>query len=346
MGVVIKMLPTRAVARRAKTLFNKQFSTSPISGGDTNNHPPNANDLPLPAGIASFMRLPVHHGTDGLDAAFVGVPIDTATSNRPGTRFGPRQIRTESVMIRPRNQGTGEMPLSRLQVADIGDVRANLYNVAAAADEITAQYKQIVANGCVPLTMGGDHFIAYPILRAIHSKYGKVGLIHVDAHPDTRDGMMGERIAHGTPFRCAWEDGILDNDRVVQIGLRGTGWHHGDIGWGRDQGWTVVEGYDCWHKEMGPVMEEVRKQMGDGPVYLSFDIDAIDPGFCPGTGTPEVAGLTTIQALEIVRGCRGLNLVGCDLVEVSPPYDTSGTTALTGANLLFEMLCVLPHKNK
>jgi len=304
------------------------------------------NDLPRPAGIASFMRLPVvelgQQQAAALDAAIVGVPVDTATSNRPGTRFGPRQIRTESVMVRPRSHWTGENPFTRLQVADMGDCVANLYNVPTACENITEQYKQIYSAGrCIPVTLGGDHLISYPILRAAAATHGQLALIHVDAHSDTAEQMMGERLAHGTPFRCAWEDGLLDSARVVQIGLRGTGWSHGDIGWGKEQGWRVVQAEECWHRSLEPLMAEVRQQIGTAPCYLSFDIDAIDPGFCPGTGTPEIGGLTTIQALEIIRGCSGLNLVGCDLVEVSPAYDTTGTTALTGANLVFEMLCAL-----
>jgi len=250
-------------------------------------------------------------------------------------------MRTESVMVRPRNHATGEQPFSRLQIGDIGDVRANLYNTPKACAEITEQYNDILNENCIPVTMGGDHLITYPILRAISLKHGPVSVIHVDAHSDTAPSMMGERLAHGTPFRCAWEDEILINEKVFQVGLRGTGWAHGDIQWGRDQGWTVVQAEDCWHKSLTPLIHQIKEKIGSSPVYLSFDIDAIDPGFCPGTGTPEIGGLTTIQALELIRGCAGLNIVGCDLVEVSPAYDTTGTTALTGANLLFEMLCVL-----
>ena len=267
------------------------------------NLPTHQNDLPRPAGIASFMRLPISSlsQTASLDACVVGVPVDTATSNRPGTRFGPRQIRTESVMVRPRSNWTGENPFTRLQVADIGDVVASLYNVTAACDSITEQYSQIFSSGCVPVTLGGDHLITYPILRAAAKVHGPLACIHVDAHSDTAPNMMGERLAHGTPFRCAWEDNILDNSRVAQIGLRGTGWSHGDIGWGRAQGWRVVQAEECWHTSLHNLMAEIRDQMGDRPLYLSFDIDAIDPGFCPGTGTPEIGGLTSIQALEIIR---------------------------------------------
>ncbi|XP_033977990.1 agmatinase, mitochondrial-like [Trematomus bernacchii] len=190
---------------------------------------------------------------------------------------------------------------------------------------------------------GGDHTIAYPILQAVAEKHGPVGLVHVDAHADTSDVVLGERIGHGTPFRRCVEEGLLDCSRVVQIGLRGSGYSADSYACSRAQGFRVVQVEECWFKSLAPLMEEVRGQMGGGPVYLSFDIDALDPGFAPGTGTPEIAGLTPIQGVEIIRGCRGLNLVGCDLVEVSPPYDTTGNTALTGANLLFEMLCVLPN---
>ena len=172
--------------------------------------------------------------------------------------------------------------------------------------------------------------------------HGKVGLVHVDAHADVNEHMFGEQIAHGTPFRRAVEENLLDCDRVVQIGLRGTGYAAEDFTWCTDQGFRVVRAEECWHKSLTPLMAEVREQMGDGPVYLSYDIDSLDPSFAPGTGTLEVGGLTVWQGLEIIRGLHGLNLVGADLVEVSPPYDQAGTTALVGANFLYEMLCVMP----
>jgi guanidinobutyrase len=192
------------------------------------------------------------------------------------------------------------------------------------------------------LTLGGDHTVVLPILRAMRKKHGALGLIHVDAHADVNDTMFEEKIAHGTPFRRALEEGLLQPVRAVQIGLRGTGYSAGDFDWPREQGLRVVQAEQCWHKSLSPLMEEVRAQLGSGPVYVSFDIDSLDPAFAPGTGTPEIGGLTTIQAIEILRGCRGLNLVGGDLVEVSPPYDPSGNTALVAANLLFEMLCSFP----
>ena len=306
------------------------------------NQPMGGNEMPRFGGIATMMRLPQANTTDGLDVCFVGVPLDLGTSNRSGSRFGPRQIRTESVLLRPYNMATRAAPFDSLQVADIGDVATNPYDLKDSVRRIEEAYDGIVANGCRPITLGGDHTIALPILRAIHAKHGKVGLIHIDAHADVNDTMFGEKIAHGTPFRRAVEEGLLDCSRVVQIGLRGTGYEAGDFDWCREQGFRVVQTEECWNKSLAPLMQEVREQMGDGPVYITFDIDGIDPAFAPGTGTPEIAGLTVPQALEIVRGARGLNIVGADLVEVAPPYDPFGTTALLGANLAFELLCVLP----
>ena len=173
-------------------------------------------------------------------------------------------------------------------------------------------------------------------------KYGPLGVVHVDAHADVNDTMFGEKIAHGTPFRRVVEEGLVDPHRVVQIGLRATGYAADDFDWPRRQGFRVVQAEECWHRSLAPLMEEVRAQLNGGPVYVSFDIDGLDPAFAPGTGTPEIGGLTGIQGIEILRGCRGLDIVGGDMVEISPPYDTSGNTALLGANLLFEMLCSLP----
>ncbi|XP_061112879.1 agmatinase, mitochondrial [Conger conger] len=306
------------------------------------NVPPSAEFVARVSGIATMGKLPFQDSAEGLDAAFVGVPIDQGTSNRPGARFGPRHIRAESAMLRSFNGGTKAAPYESLMVADIGDVNVNMYDLKDTCKRIREAYRKILATNCIPLTMGGDHTIAYPILQAVAEKHGPVGLIHVDAHSDTSDVVFWEKITHGTPFRRCVEEGLLDCQRVVQIGMRGTTYSSDTYQWGRDQGFRVVQAEECWHKSLSPLMAEVRKQMGQGPVYLSFDIDALDPAFAPGTGTPEIGGLTPIQGLEIIRGCRGLNLIGCDLVEVSPPYDTTGNTALTGANLLFEMMCALP----
>ena len=307
------------------------------------NQPLSGNDKPRCGGIATMMRLPFQSDAAGLDAAFVGIPFDIGTSNRPGTRLGPRQIRDESRMLRPYNVATFAAPFESLQVADIGDVPINTFNLLKSMDIIERFYTDtILAHGCTPLTLGGDHTIVLPILRAMAKKHGPVGLVHIDAHADINDEMFGEKIAHGTPFRRAMEEGLLDGNRVVQIGLRGTGYSADEFDWSRDQGFRVVPAEECWHRSLTPLMAEVRQQLGAGPVYFSFDIDGIDPAYAPGTGTVEIGGLTVPQALEIVRGLRGINLVGCDLVEVSPPYDPFGSTSVLAANLLFEMLCVLP----
>lgn len=308
----------------------------------TRNQPLGGNEMPRFGGPATMMRLPVHGTASGLDACFVGVPMDIGTSNRPGTRLGPRQIRDESRMLRPYNMVTGAAPFDHLQVADIGDVPINTFDLKKSVEIIEAHYHQIIAEGSVPLTLGGDHTLTWPVLRAMKAAYGPVALVHVDAHADINAHMFGEQVAHGCPFRRAWEDGCLRSDRVFQIGLRGTGYAPEDFDWGREKGWTVIQADECWHRSLGPLMDRVRASIGDAPVYLSFDIDSLDPAFAPGTGTVEPGGLSSWQALEIVRGCAGLNLVGADLVEVSPPYDSSGNTALLGANLLYEMLCSLP----
>lgn len=288
-----------------------------------------------------MMRLPVQYTAEGLDACFVGIPLDIGTSNRPGTRLGPRQIRDESRMLRPYNMATRAAPFERMQVADIGDVPVNTFDLKKSVNIITEHYRDILGHGTVPLTLGGDHTLTWPILRAMKEQHGPVALVHVDAHADINDHMFGEKVAHGCPFRRAWEDESLQNERVFQIGLRGTGYAADDFDWGRSKGWTVVQAEECWYKSLTPLMDEVRRKIGDNPVYLSFDIDSLDPSFAPGTGTVEPGGLTIWQAYEIIRGCAGLNIVGCDLVEVSPPYDPSGNTALIAANLLYEMLCIV-----
>jgi guanidinobutyrase len=305
--------------------------------------PLSGNAMPRFAGPGTMMRLPAAASAAGLDAAFIGVPLDIGTSNRAGARFGPRQIRAESALLRPYNMATGAAPFDALQVADLGDVPINTYSIAKSLDIVTAFYDEVLAAGCKPLTMGGDHTIALPILRSLAKRHGPVALVHVDAHADINDEMFGEPIAHGTPFRRAVEEGLLQCDKVWQIGLRGTGYAADDFDWPRRQGFTIVPAHEVWYRSLAPLMAQVRERIGPAtPVYISFDIDGLDPSFAGGTGTPEIGGLSVPQGLEIIRGCRGLNVVGGDLVEVAPPYDPSGNTALLGANLLYEMLCVLP----
>lgn len=307
------------------------------------NQPLGGNEMPRFAGIASMFRLPVATSAEGLDVAIIGVPLDIGTSNRTGTRYGPRQIRNESVLVRPYGMATRAAPFDSFQVADLGDVAVNPYDLSKSIGVIEDFFDDALAHEVKPVSIGGDHTITLPILRALARKHGPFAMVHVDAHADINDEMFGERIAHGTIFRRAIEEGLIDPTKMVQIGLRATGYSAEDFDWSRQHGVRVVQAEECWYRSLAPLMDEVRATIGpEVPVYLSFDIDGLDPSVAPGTGTPEPGGLTASQGLEIIRGCFGLDLVGCDLVEVSPPYDTTGNTALLAANLLFEMLCSLP----
>ncbi len=307
------------------------------------NQPLSGNEMPRYSGPGTMFRLPAQASAAGLDVAIAGVGFDIGTSNRNGTRYGPRQIRAESTLVRPYGMATGAAPFDSFQIADVGDVPLNSYNLMKSIDIIQHFFDEVLSHGAKTATIGGDHTITLPILRAVAKKHGPVALVHVDAHADVNDTMFGEEITHGSVFRRAIEEGLIQPTKMVQIGLRATGYEPDDFNWSRKQGARVVEAEECWYKSLAPLMGEVRQQIGaDVPTYLSFDIDGLDPSVAPGTGTPEPAGLTGSQGLEIIRGCFGLNLVGCDLVEVSPPYDPSGNTALLAANLVFEMLCSLP----
>ncbi len=285
----------------------------------------------------------MHADARGLDVALIGMPVDIGTSNRSGARFGPRQIRAESVLVRPYGMATQAAPFDSFQIADIGDVAVNPYNLLKTVDAIEAAIDAVLAEGAKPISVGGDHTCTLPVLRALHKVHGPVALIHIDAHADINDTMFGEKIAHGTVFRRAIEEGLIQTPKMFQIGLRATGYAADDFDWSREQGARVITAEECWYKSLTPLMNEIRGTIGsETPVYLTFDIDGLDPSVAPGTGTPEPGGLSASQGLEVIRGCFGLNLVGCDLMEVSPPYDSSGNTALLAANLLFEMLCSLP----
>lgn len=308
----------------------------------TFNQPLGGNEMPRFGGLPTMMRLPEARSAEGLDACFIGVPIDIGASWRSGTRFGPRAIRAESCLLRPFNVATGAAPFASLQVADLGDVAINTFNLPDASRRIREAYVELLRHPVRPITLGGDHSITYPILQAMAAKHGPVALIHIDAHADINDTMFGEKIAHGTPFRRAFEEGLIRPELTFQIGLRGTGYSPDDFNWSRDQGFTVIPADECWGKSLTPVIDDVRARIGTVPTYVTFDIDSLDPSVAPGTGTPEIGGLTSWQGLQLVRGCRGLDIVGCDVVEVSPPYDPSGNTAMVGANIAFELLCVLP----
>lgn len=306
------------------------------------NQPIGGNDLARFSGPNTFMRLPQAQALDGLDVAVLGVPMDIGTSWRSGTRFGPKQIRAESAMIRPYNMATGAAPFDCLQIADIGDLAINTFSLADSLRIIKESYDAILTHDVIPVAMGGDHSITLPILRAIAARHGPVALVHVDAHADVNDEMFGERETHGTVFRRAYEEGLIQPDKTYQIGIRGSGYAATDFTEAQGWGFQQFPAWELWHRSLKPLGDEIRRDIGDRPVYVTYDIDSLDPAYAPGTGTPEIGGLTTPQALELIHALKGLNIVGCDLVEVSPPYDTSGNTALTAANLLYELLCVLP----
>ena len=306
--------------------------TMPISG----------NDLARFSGPQTFMRLPEASSAEGLNVGFIGVPMDIGTSWRSGTRMGPKQLREQSAMIRPYNIQTGAAPFDALQCADLGDVAINTFSLSDTIRLITETYDAHLKHDFIPMGLGGDHTMTLPILRSIAKKHGPVALVHVDAHADVNDEMFGERETHGTVFRRAYEEGLIVADKVHQIGLRGTGYTADDFTEAAGWGFTQYLAPSLWHKSLSPLAKDIREQIGDTPTYITYDIDSLDPSFAPGTGTPEIGGLTTMQAMELIRGLRGLYIVGCDLVEVSPPYDPSGNTALTGANLMFELLSILP----
>lgn len=308
------------------------------------NQPLGGNELARFSGPNTFMRLPSADTLDGLDVAVVGIPLDIGTSWRSGTRFGPKQIRAESAMIRPYNMATGAAPFDRFQVADVGDLAINTFSLTDSIRIIEESYHGILGSGTIAMAMGGDHSITLPILRAVAKKYGPVALVHVDAHADVNDEMFGVKEAHGTVFRRAYEEGLIEADKVYQIGLRGTGYAATDFTEAQGWGFQIFPAHELWGRSLETLGKEIRRDIGARPVYVTYDIDSLDPAYAPGTGTPEIGGLTTPQALQLIRALQGTNIVGCDLVEVSPPYDPSGNTALTGANILYELLCVLPGR--
>jgi len=296
---------------------------------------------PRYTGVATFMRTPLVLDPSGLDIALIGVPFDGGAENRPGQRHGPREIRNMSSLLRSVHHVTRVNPYALCRVADMGDVPlTNAFHLQASHADIAQFYHKVHAAGAVPLSAGGDHSITLPILRAIAAD-GPVGLVHIDAHTDTIDEELGSRFTHGTPFRRAVEEGLLDPKRTVQIGIRGA--QNSEEGWtfSLEAGMRVIFIEEFTMLGVEAVIAETRRVVGDGPTYVSFDVDSLDPAFAPGTGTPEVGGITTIEAQALLRGLRGVDLVGGDVVEVSPPFDLSGNTALVGATMMYEILCVL-----
>ncbi len=296
---------------------------------------------PRYTGIPTFMRTPHVHDPADVDIALIGVPFDGGVTNRTGARHGPREIRNASSLMRAIHHASRINPYALCRVGDLGDVRfPHLFDIAATMDDITAFYARVHEAGAVPLSAGGDHAITYPIMRAIGADR-PVGMVHIDAHTDTKDEFLGCKLYHGSPFRRAVDDGVLDPARAVQIGIRGA--QNTVEGWdfSIESGMRVIYMEEFTDMGVEAAIAEARRVVGDGPTYITFDIDGLDPVYAPGTGTPEVGGLTTIEAQRLIRGLRGLHLVGGDLVEVAPPFDPTGNTALVGATMMYEMLCVI-----
>lgn len=307
--------------------------------------PVDAALIPRFAGHATFMRLPAVASAEGLDVALLGIPWDGGTTNRAGARHGPREVRNQSSLIRRVHPVTGIAPYERLAVADVGDLAVQPIDPAAALRQIEEGIARICAQGALPLSVGGDHLTTLPVLRAIRKAdpaRGPLGLVQFDAHSDTADRYFGDNpYTHGTPFRRAIEEGVLDPRRMAQIGIRGSVYAPDEHQWARDPGVRIITIEEFAHRGPDAVMAEVRALMAGAPAYVTFDIDGIDPSMAPGTGTPEIGGFTTREAQAMLRGLAGLHIVGADVVEVSPPFDIGGITALTGATVLFELLCVL-----
>jgi guanidinopropionase len=306
--------------------------------------PLDSGEVPRFAGPATFMRLPVAK-PDQVDVAIVGVPFDGGTTNRTGARHGPREIRNQSSLVRRVHHVTGISPFDRLRVADCGDARVNPLDVRESLDSIAAFFAEIGRAGARPLTAGGDHLITLPILRGLGSK-GPIGLIHFDAHSDTYDSFFGNRYNHGTPFRRSIEEGLLDPGRMIQIGIRGAISDAANYEFAKQAGVRIVFIEELIDRGLRAVMAEARALVGELPIYVSFDIDALDPSCAPGTGTPEIGGLSTREAQAMIRLLDGLDIVGADVVEVSPPLDPTGMTAMTAATMMFELLCVMASREK
>lgn len=308
------------------------------------NQPVDASVVPRFGDIPTFMRLPHTRDPQGIDIALIGVPWDGGTTNRAGARHGPREIRNQSSLMRKVHHVSRLAPYDLAQVADLGDCPVNPIDLMDSLERIERFYRMVHEAGTLPLSAGGDHLVTLPIMRAI-AKDRSLGMVHFDAHSDTNDRYFGDNpYTHGTPFRRAVEEGLLDPKRTVQIGIRGSIYGSSDMTFAEESGMRVI--YMEEFTEIGPkaVIEEARRVAGDGPTYISFDVDGLDPAFAPGTGTPEIGGMTTREAQQVVRGLQGLDLAGGDVVEVAPPFDPSGSTALVGATFMFEILCLLADR--
>jgi guanidinopropionase len=295
--------------------------------------------------IATFMRAPLAGSLADVDIGLIGVPTDLGVTNRPGARHGPREIRNASSLMRTYNLALGVNPYELCRIADLGDVHlSHRFDLERQNADIEAFYRKVHEAGIRPVSAGGDHSITYPIFRGIAAG-GALGMVHVDAHTDTWGEFYGSKFTHGAPFRLAVEAGLLDPKRTIQIGIRGGQNYLDGIEFSRDHGMRVVFMEEFAQIGVERVIQLAREVVGDRPTYVSFDVDGLDPVYAPGTGTPEIGGISTLDAQRLLRGLRGLDLVGGDVVEVAPPYDPSGNTALVGATMMFEILCLIADRH-
>lgn len=303
--------------------------------------PVDATKVPRYGGPATFARLPRLDEVSRADVAVVGIPFDSGVSYRPGARFGPGHVRAGSKLLRPYNPALDAMPFGTQQVADAGDLGVNPFDIEEAIGTIDAGISALRADGAQVLTLGGDHTVALPILRSVARDHGPVAVLHFDAHLDTWDTYFGAPYTHGTPFRRASEEGLIDLERSMHVGIRGPLYSKQDLEDDAVLGFQVVRSDDYEVDGVASVVERMRRRLGDGPVYVSVDIDVLDPAHAPGTGTPEAGGLTSRELLNTLRGLVGLDVVGADVVEVSPAYDHAELTAIAASHVAYELLSVL-----
>ena len=304
--------------------------------------PIDAAQVPRYAGAATYARLPRLDQVERADVSIVGVPFDTGVSYRPGARFGANHIRESSRLLRPYNPAMDTSPFANLQVADAGDMAVNPFNINEAIETIQQNALDLTENGSKLLTLGGDHTIALPLLRAAAERAAQpVAMLHFDAHLDTWDTYFGAEYTHGTPFRRAVEEGILDTEAISHVGTRGPLYGKKDLEEDRRFGFGIVTSSDVFRQGVDEVVAKLRDRIGNRPLYISVDIDVLDPAHAPGTGTPEAGGMTSRELLEILRGLRGMNLVGADLVEVSPAYDHAELTGVAASHVAYDLITLM-----
>jgi agmatinase len=303
--------------------------------------PVDATQVPRYAGPATFARLPRVDEVARADVAVVGVPFDSGVTYRPGARFGPAHVRQSSRLLRPYNPALGIAPFGEQQVVDAGDVAVNPFDIGVAISTVEAAASELTATGARLLTIGGDHTIALPLLRAVHARHGPVAVLHFDAHLDTWDTYFGEPYTHGTPFRRASEEGLIDLEHSMHVGIRGPLYDASDLPDSDRLGFETVHCVDVQMQGLSSAIDRMRARLGDAPVYVSVDIDVLDPAHAPGTGTPEAGGLTSRELLAMLRELVDLRVVGADIVEVAPAYDHAEITGIAAAHVGYELLSVM-----